>query len=353
MALFAGDHGIMTGEELTYDYNFEYVVEHLDRDSKLISGSPFSQKNVQTCHCGAPSCRGFLGPKPNKTTARTSRSASADLLETASEPKRKKSTGLLNNARRSIQSLLAFEPSSTSADNSRKRKSTGSASVLNITKKRRRNTDTPDLDHEEDQEDDFRIPSSSTGATLVEQDEPKVPRGQAGQAGQATGKASGIPKRRNTIDALRGAAQKLKRSGSTLRMQAHLHPANEKEAPADETEEKHATTVSRSTRAAYRSSRVPKLEKLELDFAADEQEQAADEDEDVMGKAAVFGQTEDDTARRPTTSASTSSVIFPGIVRSVKGSRRVAAAKRAGMKIGKKVEKSMRVVTDDAGGDDE
>src|SRR6266487_5673004 len=25
MALFAGDHGIMTGEELTYDYNFEYV----------------------------------------------------------------------------------------------------------------------------------------------------------------------------------------------------------------------------------------------------------------------------------------------------------------------------------------
>lgn len=25
MALFAGDRGIMTGEELTYDYNFEYV----------------------------------------------------------------------------------------------------------------------------------------------------------------------------------------------------------------------------------------------------------------------------------------------------------------------------------------
>ena len=25
MALFAGDRGIMTGEELSYDYNFEYV----------------------------------------------------------------------------------------------------------------------------------------------------------------------------------------------------------------------------------------------------------------------------------------------------------------------------------------
>ena len=259
---------------------------------------------------------------------------------------------MLNNARRSIQSLLAFEPSTNTSDNSRKRKSTGSASVLNVTKKRRRNTDTPDVDHQDNEDDEFRIPSSSTGATLVEQEEPKVPHG------QATKKAVGIPKRRNTIDALRGAAKKLKRSGSTLRMQAHLHHANDKEAPADESEEKHATTVSRSSRAAKRSSMVPKLEKLELDFATDEQEQVADEDEqvegeDVMGKAAVFGQTEEDAARRPTTSASTSSVIFPGIVRSVKGSRRVAAAKRAGLKIGKKVEKSMRVVTDDAGEDDE
>jgi histone-lysine N-methyltransferase ASH1L len=47
MALFAGDQGIMTGEELTYDYNFD----------------PFSQKNVQECRCGARKCRGVLGPK--------------------------------------------------------------------------------------------------------------------------------------------------------------------------------------------------------------------------------------------------------------------------------------------------
>lgn len=25
--------------------------------------SPFSRKNVQTCLCGAPNCRGVLGPK--------------------------------------------------------------------------------------------------------------------------------------------------------------------------------------------------------------------------------------------------------------------------------------------------
>jgi SET domain-containing protein len=29
MALFAGEAGIMTGEELTYDYNFEYVPSQL------------------------------------------------------------------------------------------------------------------------------------------------------------------------------------------------------------------------------------------------------------------------------------------------------------------------------------
>src|ERR1700722_10413545 len=48
MALFAGDRPIMTGEELTYDYNFD----------------PFSAKNVQECRCGAESCRGVLGPRP-------------------------------------------------------------------------------------------------------------------------------------------------------------------------------------------------------------------------------------------------------------------------------------------------
>ena len=50
MSLFAGDRGIMTGEELTYDYNFD----------------PYSQKNVQECRCGAEKCRGVLGPRPKE-----------------------------------------------------------------------------------------------------------------------------------------------------------------------------------------------------------------------------------------------------------------------------------------------
>ncbi|CAP60810.1 uncharacterized protein PODANS_1_20820 [Podospora anserina S mat+] len=50
MALFAGDKPIMTGDELTYDYNFD----------------PFSAKNVQKCLCGSANCRGVLGPKPKE-----------------------------------------------------------------------------------------------------------------------------------------------------------------------------------------------------------------------------------------------------------------------------------------------
>ncbi|POS88400.1 hypothetical protein EPUL_000047, partial [Erysiphe pulchra] len=48
LALFAGDEPIMTGDELTYDYNFD----------------PFSTKNIQKCLCGSDNCRGVLGPRP-------------------------------------------------------------------------------------------------------------------------------------------------------------------------------------------------------------------------------------------------------------------------------------------------
>lgn len=48
MGIFAGDDGVVTGEELTYDYNFDNF------------GS-----SQQTCHCGASSCRGFLSKRLN------------------------------------------------------------------------------------------------------------------------------------------------------------------------------------------------------------------------------------------------------------------------------------------------
>lgn len=53
MALFAGDKPIMTGDELTYDYNFD----------------PFSKKSIQQCLCGSDNCRGVLGPRKQEPKA--------------------------------------------------------------------------------------------------------------------------------------------------------------------------------------------------------------------------------------------------------------------------------------------
>jgi histone-lysine N-methyltransferase ASH1L len=53
MGIFAGDEGVMTGEELTYDYNFDNF------------GS-----SKQQCHCGAPTCRGFLSKRLNAVEQR-------------------------------------------------------------------------------------------------------------------------------------------------------------------------------------------------------------------------------------------------------------------------------------------
>lgn len=72
MALFAGDRPIMTGEELTYDYKFD----------------PFSAKNVQTCLCGEPNCRGVLGPKP-KSEVKESKDVGAAVKAGAKAGKRK------------------------------------------------------------------------------------------------------------------------------------------------------------------------------------------------------------------------------------------------------------------------
>lgn len=48
MGIFAGEQGVMTGEELTYDYNFDNF------------GS-----SQQKCYCGTSACRGFLSKRLN------------------------------------------------------------------------------------------------------------------------------------------------------------------------------------------------------------------------------------------------------------------------------------------------
>ncbi len=73
MALFAGDYPIMSGDELTYDYNFD----------------PFSAKNVQKCLCGSPNCRGVLGPKTTKDVKRNEEKKVAKGASAKASPKSK------------------------------------------------------------------------------------------------------------------------------------------------------------------------------------------------------------------------------------------------------------------------
>lgn len=100
MALFAGERGIMTGEELTYDYNFD----------------PYSQKNVQTCRCGAVNCRGFLGPKQRDQPKKPESSTEEDSVVKSQKKKKGKFAG----AKRKIVEVL--EESTHLVNNQKKKK---------------------------------------------------------------------------------------------------------------------------------------------------------------------------------------------------------------------------------------
>lgn len=106
MALFAGDRPIMTGDELTYDYNFD----------------PFSAKNVQKCLCGSVNCRGVLGPKV--TT----------VLKSEAQPKGPKGSSIkeavkaaTKAGKRKLQSILDLSDDGTDSSNKKRKvmKATG------------------------------------------------------------------------------------------------------------------------------------------------------------------------------------------------------------------------------------
>ncbi|KAI9652591.1 MAG: hypothetical protein M1831_006695 [Alyxoria varia] len=111
MALFAGDGGIMTGEELTYDYNFD----------------PFKREKVQECKCGAPSCRGFLGPKPSKDKEKE-RASLASKAKLAAKSTTQKVAGVAAGAKRKIDDF--FGPENPSRSPSKKARTTNN--VTNI-----------------------------------------------------------------------------------------------------------------------------------------------------------------------------------------------------------------------------
>ncbi|OAA60106.1 SET domain protein [Cordyceps fumosorosea ARSEF 2679] len=91
MALFAGDKPIMTGDELTYDYNFD----------------PFSAKNVQKCLCGSENCRGVLGPRPREPKA-----VKAGLTKVVK--------GTINAGKRKLKEMLGDETSDKNKSKKRK-----------------------------------------------------------------------------------------------------------------------------------------------------------------------------------------------------------------------------------------
>ncbi|EPE04593.1 set domain-containing protein [Ophiostoma piceae UAMH 11346] len=94
IALFAGDRTIQTGEELTYDYNFD----------------PYSSKNVQGCLCGSENCRGILGPRKSeksvsKAAAAAEKAAAADKSKSGSAAAQKKAANGSSKRKHDVYSM--------------------------------------------------------------------------------------------------------------------------------------------------------------------------------------------------------------------------------------------------------
>lgn len=96
MALFAGDRAIMTGEELTYDYNFD----------------PYSLKNVQECRCGEPGCRGVLGPKEKKQPKNKDETSNEGIVKGV----KRKVAEVLDDAKERVTKKRKAEPSAVVYD---------------------------------------------------------------------------------------------------------------------------------------------------------------------------------------------------------------------------------------------
>jgi histone-lysine N-methyltransferase ASH1L len=116
MGIFAGDEGVMTGEELTYDYNFDNF------------GS-----SQQKCHCGSATCRGFLSKRLNAVEQRQKdkeelerqRKAAEEAMKNAEavvQAKKEKSekgpgwTGWLDLSKREVREQLKKEKEAREAE---------------------------------------------------------------------------------------------------------------------------------------------------------------------------------------------------------------------------------------------
>ncbi|OQE37396.1 hypothetical protein PENCOP_c010G01022 [Penicillium coprophilum] len=105
MALFAGDRGVSTGEELSYDYNFD----------------PYSNKNVQQCRCGSANCRGFLGPRLKE---KQQRAKELEKRKSEGSPKKATPKKVIGKKRKVLE-----EPDSDESRQGKKRKMTKSKAI--------------------------------------------------------------------------------------------------------------------------------------------------------------------------------------------------------------------------------
>lgn len=256
--------------------------------------SNFSQSSKQQCHCGTPSCRGFLGPRTTSAERDTSQ-------------KPQENTGVLAGAKRKLGQLLApnHKVARTSSVLKKKRRATVafvSAAPRVITPK--------------------RVTSASTSrSTLVEKDAQPPKRGykiptslQSSPASSKRGIVKKTPvktkNRRHTFDALARAASNAKN---------------------------HLSSSLRSSTTLLRSSSRLKL--------------AGGEGANEGGESTAAGTT---TARdedvKPATASpdkGAASAVKRDIVSSVKGPRHAAAMKKYGMKAnrgGNASSKSMRLI---------
>lgn len=114
MALFAGDKPIMSGDELTYDYNFD----------------PFSAKNVQECRCGSANCRGVLGPKPKDVKP----------VKPVKETIKAAVKATLKAGKRSLAQFLSGDASHKSLPAPKKRKTKKTAPLKSTTSTKKKST---------------------------------------------------------------------------------------------------------------------------------------------------------------------------------------------------------------------
>ncbi|OCK75106.1 hypothetical protein K432DRAFT_309292 [Lepidopterella palustris CBS 459.81] len=322
MALFAGDWGIMTGEELTYDYNFD----------------PFSAKNVQECRCGTASCRGVLGPRSKD------------------QPKaRSTATSLVAGAKRKIQEVFRSKGSRGGSSSPHKRRKVAdiARSALSQAKKTvtesqsakdaRSVKEAADAEARSASRAERALRRSST--TNLASKRPKTLHKRSSNRTTSFSISRKIAPRPGGV--LRRPNSKLSRFTSSVKKHsASIKSANRRPILPPLTTRsvakaagKAPSAASQATSAPLRQTTLP-FKPLSVDLPSSPFASTSDNDgdnDDNGGTLREFAALPLRATRRPTTASSVRSAaasMKKNVVRSVRGPRRAAAVARMGLGLG-------------------